>query len=157
MTRYTYVGPVGQKSGQYGVFGSIVSVVESNNTRVVRRGDIAQESFARYAYFTDVEPSTISFGGGDVLSGPVHTNDYLKIYSSGATFRGPGMVTTASTISGRSHHGVFTEGYRENAGAIELPTLADLDKLRATRRRAARCSRPPTAAPRGRRGCASSS
>lgn len=127
--RYTYAGPVGQTSGQYGVFGSIISVVESGNTRVVRRGDVAQESFARYAYFTDVEPANISFGGGDVISGPVHTNDYLKIYSSGATFRGPGMVTTARTIQGRQY-GTFTEGYREGAGNIALPTLADLNKLR---------------------------
>lgn len=129
LRRFTWAGPVGQTSGQYGVFGSIVSVVESGNTRVVRRGDIAQESFARFAYFTDVEPANISFGGGDVISGPVHTNDLLKIYNSGATFRGPGMVTTARTIQGRSY-GTFTEGYRENVSRIELPTLADLDKLR---------------------------
>jgi hypothetical protein len=120
---------VGQTSGQYGVFGSIISIVEMGNTRVIRRGDIAQESFARYAYFTDVEPANISFGGGDVISGPVHTNDVLKIYSSGATFRGPGMVTTAQTIK-EIRYGTFTEGFREKAGRIELPTLADLNKLR---------------------------
>jgi hypothetical protein len=130
LRRSTYAGPVGQTSGQYGVFGSIVSVVEMGNTRVVRRGDIAQESFARFAYFTDVEPSNISFGGGDVISGPVHSNDYIKIYSSGATFRGPGRVTTAKTISDPSRRGVFMEGYVENAGAIALPTLADLNKLK---------------------------
>ncbi|HEX6912463.1 MAG TPA: hypothetical protein VF142_18805, partial [Longimicrobium sp.] len=127
--RYTYAGPVGQTSGQYGVFGSIVSVVEAGGTRVVRRGDIAQESFARFAYFTDVEPANISFGGGDVISGPVHSNDILKIYDSGATFRGPGLVTTARTITGR-RYGTFTEGYRENVAPIALPTLADLNKLR---------------------------
>lgn len=127
--RYTYAGPVGQTSGQYGVFGSIISVVEAGGTRVVRRGDIAQESFARFAYFTDVEPANISFGGGDVISGPVHSNDIIKIYESGATFRGPGLVTTARTISGR-RNATFTEGYRENAARIPLPTLADLQKLR---------------------------
>ncbi len=126
--RYTYAGPVGQTSGQYGVFGSIVSVVEAGGTRVVRRGDIAQESFARFAYFTDVEPSNISFGGGDVISGPVHSNDFIKIYDSGATFRGPGIVTTAKTITNR-RYGTFTEGFRENAAAIPMPTTADLTKL----------------------------
>lgn len=127
--RYTYAGPVGQTSGQYGVFGSIISIVESGNTRVVRRGDIAQESFARFAYFTDVEPSNIAFGGGDVISGPVHSNDVIKVYSSGASFRGPGTVTTARTISGRSY-ATFTDGFQENVGRIALPTLADLGKLR---------------------------
>jgi hypothetical protein len=130
MRRSTYAGPVGQVSGQYGVFGSIISMVEMGNTRVVRRGDIAQESFARFAYFTDVEPAAISFGGGDVISGPVHSNDFIKIYSSGATFRGPGGVTTAKRINDPSGRGVFMEGYVEEAGRIELPTLADLDKLR---------------------------
>lgn len=127
--RSVYAGPVGQISGQYGVFGSIISVVEAGNMRVVRRGDIAQESFARFAYFTDVEPSNIAFGGGDVISGPVHSNDKIKIYSSRATFRGPGSVTTARNIEGKSY-GTFTEEYDEYVDRIELPTLADLDRLR---------------------------
>ncbi|HEX6036986.1 MAG TPA: hypothetical protein VFZ20_03075, partial [Longimicrobium sp.] len=127
--RYVYAGPVGQTSGQFGVFGSIISVVESGNTRVVRRGDIAQASFARFAYFTDVEPSNIAFGGGDMVSGPVHSNDVIKIYNSGASFRGPGSVTTARTISGRQY-ATFSEGYQENVPRIPLPTLADLTKLR---------------------------
>lgn len=127
--RWTYAGPVGQTSGQYGVFGSIVSVVQSGNAKVVRRGDIAQESFAKYAYFTDVEPSNIAFGGGDVISGPVHSNDGIQIYSSRATFRGPGSVTTAGTITGRQY-GTFTEGYTERAATIPLPTVADLVRLR---------------------------
>jgi type II secretory pathway pseudopilin PulG len=127
--RYTYAGPVGQTSGQYGVFGSIISVVESANSRVVRRGDVSQESFAKFAYFTDVEPANISFGGGDVISGPVHSNDKIKIYSSGATFRGPGTVTTAKVVEGEEF-GTFTEGYDEQVARIELPTVADLEKLR---------------------------
>ena len=65
---------------------------------VVRRAQVFQESFAKYAYFTDVEPSNISFGGGDQIFGPVHTNDYLKIYSSGATFHDE--ATTAKTVQG---------------------------------------------------------
>jgi Tfp pilus assembly protein PilX len=128
--RWTYAGPVGQTSGQYGVFGSIISVVQAGNARAVRRGDIAQESFAKYAYFTHEEPSNIAFGGGDVISGPVHSNDGIQIYSSRATFRGPGAVTTAGTITGKQY-GTFTEGYTEGAAQIPLPTLADLGKLRS--------------------------
>jgi Tfp pilus assembly protein PilX len=127
--RWTYAGPVGQTSGQYGVFGSIVSVVQAGNARVVRRGDVAQESFAKYAYFTNTEPANISFGGGDVISGPVHSNDDLKIYSSGATFRGPGSVTTSGVVQGKQY-GTFTEGYTERVARIPLPTLADLNELR---------------------------
>jgi hypothetical protein len=127
--RWLYVGPSGVTSGQYGVFGSIVAVVEDGTgNRVVRRMGIAQESFAKYAYFTDTEPSNISFGGGDQIQGPVHTNDYLKIYSSGATFLG--TVATAKTVQG-GQYGTFAQGYEEYAPYIPMPTTADLDKLRS--------------------------
>jgi hypothetical protein len=126
--RWTYVGPTGVTTGQYGVFGSVVVVVEDAfGNRVVRRGEVVQESFAKYAYFTDVEPSDIAFGGGDQIFGPVHTNDYLKIYSSGATFHGP--VTTAKTVQG-AQYGTFDQGYTENAPYVAMPQTADLNKLK---------------------------
>ena len=129
LRRWSYVGPTGVTSGQYGVFGSVVVVVEDRfGNRVVRRGEVVQESFAKYAYFTDVEPSNIAFGGGDQLFGPVHTNSVLKIYSSGATFHGP--VTTAQTVQGASY-GTFDQGYTEHAAAISMPETADLTKLQA--------------------------
>src|SRR5574341_510828 len=60
LQRWTYAGPIGVSSGQYGVFGSVVVVVaDPFGNRVVRRGEVTQESFAKYAYFTDVEPSNI--------------------------------------------------------------------------------------------------
>jgi Tfp pilus assembly protein PilV len=125
--RWTYVGPTGVTSGQYGIFGSIVSVTEdASGNRVVRRREVQQESFAKFAYFTDIEPSNISFGGGDQIWGPVHTNDLLKIYSSGAWFHG--SVATALTVQG-AQYGTFDQGYTENAAYIPMPQTADLTKL----------------------------
>lgn len=129
LSRSLYVGPTGITSGQYGVIGSVVSVAQDAfGNRVIRRGEIAQESFAKFAYFTDIEPSNISFGGGDQIFGPVHTNDYLKIYASGATFFGP--VTTARTVQG-AQYGTFGQGYTEGVRRIEMPQTADLLKLKA--------------------------
>lgn len=126
--RSTYVGPTGITSGQYGVFGSVVVVVDDAfGNRTVRRGEVIQESFAKYAYFTDVEPPNISFGGGDQIFGPVHTNDFLKIYPSGATFHGP--VGTAKTVQGAAY-GTFGQGYTERAPYIAMPQTAELTKLR---------------------------
>lgn len=128
--RSTYAGPTGVATGQFGVYGSIVSVARApNGDRVVRRGGIRQESFAKYAYFTNVEPSDIRFGGGDVIQGPVHSNDFIRIYDSGATFRGPGEVTTAETIVGREN-ATFVEGYSEEVTPINMPQTAELAKLR---------------------------
>lgn len=125
--RWTYLGPTGSTSGQYGVFGSIVSVARDlGGGAVVRRAQVFQESFAKFAYFTDVEPSSISFGGGDQIFGPVHTNDYLKIYSSGATFHDD--TKTAKTVQG-AQYGTFKKGYQENVGRIEMPVTAELTKL----------------------------
>jgi type II secretory pathway pseudopilin PulG len=127
--RWTYVGPTGSTSGQYGVFGSVVSVArDAGGGSVVRRTQVFQESFAKYAYFTDVEPSHISFGGGDQIFGPVHTNDYLKIYNSGATFWDE--TKTAKTVQGVSY-GTFKKGYLENVTPIAMPQTADLTKLKA--------------------------
>ncbi|HEX7242446.1 MAG TPA: hypothetical protein VF263_19310 [Longimicrobiaceae bacterium] len=128
--RYTYAGPTGVATGQFGVFGSVVVVAEDENgDRVIRRADIVQESFSKFAYFTDVEPANIAFGSGDQIQGPVHTNDVLKIYNTRATFRGPGMVTTARTIDGKQY-GTFLEGFQEGAARIAMPTTVDLNKLR---------------------------
>lgn len=126
--RSTYVGPTGVATGQFGVFGSIVSVAEApGGVRVIRRGEIFQESFAKFAYFTDVEPSNIAFGSGDQIQGPVHSNDTVKVYASGATFRGP--VTTAQVVSG-AQYASFMQGYEDSVPRIEMPRTAELDKLR---------------------------
>jgi len=129
LTRSTWAGPSGVSSGQYGVFGSIISrVQDQNNIRVVRRMEILQESFAKYAYFTDSEGSGICFGGGDNIYGPVHSNDDICIYSSGARFRD--LVRTAGSITG-SGYGTFDVGYQTGVTVIPMPTPADVNKLSA--------------------------
>lgn len=126
--RSIFVGPSGATSGQYGVFGSIISVVtDDGGGQVVRRTEVSQESFAKYAYFTDSEPAHISFGSGDAIFGPVHTNDHLKIYPTGASFFA--SVQTAKTVQG-PEYGTFAEGYAEQVPIIEMPTTQDLDDLR---------------------------
>jgi len=127
ITRSTYVGPTGISTGQYGVFGSIVSVVnDTHGNEIIRRGEIVQESFAKYAYFTDIEPSNIAFGNGDQIFGPVHSNSNINIYSSRATFFGP--VTTAGIVA-EPQYGTFKSGYTNHAPSIPFPQTADLAKL----------------------------
>lgn len=128
LTRSTWAGPSGVSSGQYGVFGSIISVVsDPTNIKVVRRLEVNQESFAKYAYFTDNEGSGICFGGGDNIFGPVHSNDDFCIYSSGARFRD--LLRTAGTISGVGY-GTFDKGYETGVSQIPMPSTADLTKLK---------------------------
>jgi hypothetical protein len=126
VVRTTYIGPTGITSGQYGVFASVVTVVaDVFGNAVVRRGEINQESFAKYAYFTNTE-GPIYFANGDQIYGPVHSNDVINIASSGATFFGP--VTSAKTISGKQY-GTYKQGYTETGANIPFPTTTDLNKL----------------------------
>lgn len=127
VTRSIYYGPTGSSTGQYGIFGSVVSVITDRTGAVmVRRGELSQESFARFAYYTDSEGSGICFGNGDQIWGPVHTNDDMCIYSSGVRFRN--QVEVSGTITGKTY-GVFDLGYIEHGAVVPLPTTADLAKL----------------------------
>jgi hypothetical protein len=129
LRRTTWVGPSGITTGQYGVFASVVTMVEdANGDRVIRRLEIVQESFARYAYFTDFDASTgIVFANGDRILGPVHSNDSIRIHSSGATFEQ--RVTTAGAIIGRNF-GTYNGPVFENVNPIPMPTTTALSKLR---------------------------
>lgn len=125
-----YVGPSGSTSGQFGRFASVVSEIrDPAGSRFVRRLELAQESFAKFAYWSDDESNsgnTIYFGSGDVLYGPVWSNDVISINSGGATFQSD--VGTAKYIDGKQY-GTFAKGYTENAKLINLPSMQDLSKL----------------------------
>ncbi|HKJ02945.1 MAG TPA: hypothetical protein VJ997_10835 [Longimicrobiales bacterium] len=123
--RWTYVGPTGLTAGQYGIFGSIVTVVrDDGGGEVVRRTEIFQESFARFVYFTDVEGSI--YFNGDSFWGPVHSNDQLKLSGYPSFFHND--VTTAKTVKTPSL-GTFDQGYEENVSVIPLPSTTEIAKL----------------------------
>ena len=129
VTRSIYYGPTGSSTGQYGIFGSVVSVIaDRTGAVVVRRGELAQESFARFAYYSNSEDNgNICFGGGDQIFGPLHTNDNMCIYSSGARFRSE--VEVSGTINVGRQYGTFDQGYIEHGAVIPLPTVAALSRL----------------------------
>lgn len=125
-----YVGPTGSTSGQFGRFASLVAEArDPNGTGFVRRLELTQESFAKYAYWTNSETnngSTIYFANGDQLWGPVWSNDNISINTSGATFHD--VVGTAGTINGTSY-GTFVKGYSTGQRPITLPSLSSLSSL----------------------------
>jgi hypothetical protein len=132
VTRSTYIGPSGMISGQYGIVGSLISIArDSFGNRAVRRLEVNQESFSKFAYFTNDERDTsgtlLSFMNGDVIQGPVHSNDTINVASSGATFTGQ-VTTAASVINGQSN-GTFSKPPQKSVTRIPMPTVADLNKL----------------------------
>jgi len=127
-----WVGPTGSTSGQFGRFASVVAqAVDANGTGFVRRLELTQESFAKYAYWTNSEKNggtTIYFANGDQLWGPVWSNDTIHINTTGATFHD--LVGTAKVISGTSY-GTFSKGYQIHQKVISLPSLSSLSSLSA--------------------------
>lgn len=133
-TRRVYAGPTGVATGQFGVFGSVVSVVEDvNGNRSIFRREMVQESFAKFAYFTNHETlpngTPIYFAPGDQLFGPVHSNDVIQIMNvtGGPVFHGP--VTTHRTIT-NANRAQFRQGNEQRVGRIDLPDVAELSTLR---------------------------
>lgn len=135
ITRSTYVGPSGIASGQYGVVGSIIAVAQDSfGNRVVRRLEVNQESFSKFAYFTDFETdtafNTIVFGGGDQIRGPVHSNDQMRINNTptpAVTFFD--QVTTANSSINNAGNASFGKPPLFSVPRIPMPTVADLNKL----------------------------
>ena len=126
-----YTGPTGSTSGQFGRFASVVAEArDQTGARFVRRLELTQESFAKFAYWSDKETNAgggiIYFANQDNIWGPVWSNDVINIASSGAKFHGD--VGTAKTISGKSY-GTFDKGYTENQPAVVLPSNTMLSKL----------------------------
>lgn len=125
--RWIYAGPTGVTSGQYGIFGSVVTIVrDDGGGEVIRRSQISQESFARFVYFTNVEGNI--YFNGDTFFGPLHSNDKLKLAGSPSVFHNE--VTTALTVQS-PNKGTFDVGYEENVARVEMPQTADLNKVRA--------------------------
>lgn len=129
LRKNVYAGPDGVTSGQYGVFGTVIATVQDTfGNQVVRRLQVNQESFAKYAYFTTIE-GNIVFANNDQIWGPVHSNDQIEIHSSGATFNNT-VTTGASTIQGEGY-GTFNGGPpKKSVPVIPLPTTAAFSALK---------------------------
>jgi hypothetical protein len=137
LTVNLYAGPTGFPSGQFGRFASVVSEArDASGARFVRRLELTQESFARFAYFSNLEKDasggTIFFSSSDILNGPVWSNDIISIAAGSgsplpkAQFNGD--VGTAKTISGVAN-AIFAKGYLINQPPIVLPNNTTLSKL----------------------------
>jgi hypothetical protein len=127
-----FAGPTGSTSGQFGRFASVVAEArDPNGTGFVRRLELTQESFAKYAYWTNSENQagggTIVFGNNDAIWGPVWSNDTINIDNSGASFHDD--VGTAAPLIVNASRGTFFKGYQVKQRPIALPSLSSLSTL----------------------------
>ncbi len=130
-----WAGPTGATSGQFGAFGSVIAeATDQTGAKVVRRLELAQENFARFAYWSNRErngATPISFGGGDVIFGPTWSNDTVRILPRGANpfaaqFRDD--FGTARIVMSPDQAD-FWKGYGQNMKPIDMPAPAALSSL----------------------------
>lgn len=77
----------------------LVSTVETDRTKAIVEASVTQDSFSRFAFFSNDE-NGIYFGSGDVINGPVHTNGTLNMTDS-PIFNGP--VTSSNGWRGSAN------------------------------------------------------
>jgi hypothetical protein len=128
-----YAGQSGSSSGQFGSFLSLVAEAkDSRGNKFVRRSELTQESFAKFAYWTNFEKSssgsTIVFGPGDQIRGPLWTNDVITINSGSPKAKFWDEVRTAKTID-RVSYGDFVKPPKQNQPPMTLPPNTALAKL----------------------------
>lgn len=146
LTRWTWVGRIGNadslaNAGEYGVQAEIVSRVrDASGAEAIRRALVYQQSFARYAYFTDDASSATGgilwFANGWTASGPLHSNDSIYIRQGAppqAIFKD--VVTTARGVYNAAD-AQWDKGPAQIVSPIALPGTADLDILRGIAQRA---------------------
>ena len=146
ITRWTWVARIGNadslsNAGEFGVQAEIVTRArDASGVEAIRRALVYQQSFARYAYFTDVGTSAsggpLFFANGWTVSGPLHSNDWLHVASGTppqAIFKD--VVTTARGVNNPGS-AQWDKGPAQIVAPIPMPGTADLNLLRGIAQRA---------------------
>ena len=103
----------------------LVSKAETNSTKAVVEAHITQDSFSRYAFFSNDE-NGVFFTSTDVVNGAVHTNGTLN-FSGTPTFNGP--VSSPNMWNGTANP-QFNGSTNFSAQQIALPDNNQTDQLR---------------------------
>ncbi len=127
-----YVGPTGAASKQQGRFVTVVAIAKdtARHRQFIRRVELNQETFAKFAYFS-VNENGICFGSNDRISGPLYTDDNVNVCAAPqkADFMdsvSAGGVVQALPIPAAD---TFYKGYKINQPKIALPDTTKLATL----------------------------
>ena len=140
--RTTWISRLGNSdslgtTGEFGVQAEVVSqAIDPAGNVAIRRVQMYQESFARYASFTDQSTSTngsvLWWALGAQAQGPVHSNDIVYVWGGWprpqVTFFD--KVTTARYVLNKDAAEFRKGAPLEHIARIPMPTSADLDVLK---------------------------
>ncbi len=112
----------------------LYSEVEYEGYTVATEVLMQRDSFSKYSYYTNTQPSNIWFLTGDTLSGPVHTNGTFRIAGE-PVFEG--LVTSPTSWIG---HSSYTNNPEFNGGSnfsAPVKTIPAAEQLLAIKNAAA--------------------
>ncbi len=82
-------------------------------------------TFNRYAYLTGDEGGTIWFNSGDLIEGPIHSNDMISIVAD-PVFMGKVTSSANSFNEGSPFNPDFQDGYQLGVPEVQFPTEAEV-------------------------------
>ena len=126
-----YAGPTGSATKQTGRFVTLVAIAvdTARQRQFVRRVELNQQTFARFAYFSNSE-SGICFGSNDRLNGPIFSNDVIQTCGSPQKADFMDSVFTPQTfINNDPALDTAYDGWTKVPNPLTLPNTSQLAKL----------------------------
>lgn len=121
-----YAGQTGTNTGQFGQFASLVAQAQDSlgNTRYVRRLELMEDNFARFAMFTNTF-SGGCYGDGEFIKGVGRSNQgWASCQSPGPTYYD--TIDVHTTVTGTA---TYDHGFKQGLPTIPFPTVAKLSNL----------------------------
>jgi Tfp pilus assembly protein PilX len=144
--RSTWVARLGNPDslsvvGEYGVQAEVVSrATDALGGVAIRRMEVFQESFARYASFSNIGRSTngsaLWWALGAQAMGPVHSNDTIRICCATPMNVFHDRVTTARVVVGIGSAEFRMGPPQQRMAPIPMPNTGDFSALRTIANRA---------------------
>jgi len=131
VTYSMWAGQTGSASAQLGRFVTVLVQVNdtAHHRSYVRREELNEETFAKFAYFSEQE-NGICFGSGDRLTGPIFSDDNIQSCSGQKAEFMDSVETHLSFTNGNpSIDTLYKPPARQGLPAINLPSTSALATL----------------------------
>lgn len=120
------IDPFDQNPTTYLKAYTVTSLGVAGEARRAIRVQLRTMTFSHYAYCTDSEGSNlIWFATGDVIDGPLHSNDRIAIYGS-PIFTGPVTSAASHFQPSSDFRPDFRQGYQLGVPPVIFPTFQDV-------------------------------
>ncbi len=119
------IDPDDNNPGTYLKKYKITSVGQVGDVMRTLEAWVRTTTFGKFAYLSGSEGGTIWFATGDLIEGPLHSNDRIAIVGS-PVFKGKVTSSAASFKKGSPFNPDFQEGFQLGIPPVNFPTLQNI-------------------------------